>query len=162
MLRFKEFIAESGDSSYEFHKYPHVGKVFGGGQLHKYSFKDTSGLEKRVEIFHEPDDSSRKVDAHVSFHDTDKETEEDEDKKHAATGAHRHEALKIFSTVKRIMKDHAKANSHIDNFVFSSRNNEPSRVKLYSKMTHKLGGETYHDPKYEYSQHSIPADKLKD
>jgi hypothetical protein len=54
------------------------------------------------------------------------------------------EALRIFATVKQIVKDYmslATKNYDIEKIVFSADTNEPSRVKMYDLLTSKLAKE---------------------
>jgi hypothetical protein len=54
------------------------------------------------------------------------------------------EALRIFATVKQIVKDYmslATKNYDIEGITFSADTNEPSRVKMYDVLTSKLAKE---------------------
>ena len=155
MYSFKTFIAESGDSAHEFNRVKAPKKPAWADESHRYAFKDSSGAEKHVDIHHQS--FGDKPSADVSFHDSHKEN--DNDDKHKATGESGSKAIKVFSTVKAIMKHHAKAHPHIDRYEFSSSNDEPTRVKLYSRMTKHLGGSTEKNDNITY--HHVPADKLK-
>ena len=153
MYRFKTFIAESGDTAHEFHKVKAPKKAEWADESHRYSFNDSSGSEKHVDIHHQS--FGEKPSADVSFHDSHKAASNE---KHDATGKLGSKAVKVFSTVKAIMKHHAKAHPHIHNYEFSSNNDEPTRVKLYSRMTKHLGGSTEGSGNLTY--HRVSADKL--
>lgn len=153
MYRFKEFILESGDTAHDFNKAKAPKKPAWADSSHRYAFKDSSGAEKHVDIHHQS--FGDKPSADVSFHDSHKDTTDD---KHKATGQSGSKAIKVFSTVKAIMKHHAKAHPEIHKYEFSSSNDEPTRVKLYSRMTKHLGGSTEKDDNITY--HHIPTSKL--
>ena len=155
MYRFKTFIAESGDTAHDFNKVKAPKKPAWADESHRYAFKDSSGTEKHVDIHHQS--FGEKPSADISFHDSHKENNNND--KHDATGKLGSKAIKTFSTVKAIMKHHAKAHPHIHSYEFSSSNNEPTRVKLYSRMTKHLGGSTEKNDNITY--HHVPADKLK-
>jgi hypothetical protein len=150
MYGFKDFLLESFDTAHEFHKDDSIKKPTWVHASHRYSFKDSAGSEKHVDIHHIHDSAT------VTFQDSDKDNNDD---KHDATGKLGSKAVKVFSTVKAILKHHAKAHPHIDNYEFSSSKHEPSRVKLYSRMTKHLGGSSEDDGDITY--HRVSADKLR-
>jgi hypothetical protein len=154
MYNFKTFIAESGDTSYEFHKSQPPKKPVWADESHRYAFKDSSGAEKHVDIHNQS--IHDKPGAEISFHDSNKEVN---DSKYNATGQSGSKAVKIFSTVKAIMKHHAKAYPNIDYYVFDASHKEPSRVKLYSRMTKHLGGTT--EKQTSTTRYKVQTNKLK-
>ena len=154
MLAFKRFILESGDSYHPYDKVKAHTEPW-ADESHRYQFKDDSGNIKHVDIHHQS--FGLHPNAYVSFHDSHKEDSGSE--KHSATGELRHKAVRVFSTVKHILKHHAQNHPHLSGFEFSSSHDEPSRVKLYSHMAKKLGGKTEHNRDISY--HYVDADKLK-
>jgi hypothetical protein len=150
MYGFKDFLLESFDTAHEFHKDDSIKKPKWADESHRYTFKDSAGSEKNVDIHHTHDSAA------FAFHDSDKDNNDD---KHDATGKLGSKAVKVFSTVKAIIKHHSKAHPHIDNYEFSSSNHEPSRVKLYSRMTKHLRGSSEDNGDITY--HRVSADKLR-
>lgn len=146
MISFSKFIIESGDSHYPYKKSHTYGNF-----IHHYDFDDGSGKKKRVTIDH---DGSA---AEIAFHDTDKE-EKGSKEKYGATGESKGKSLKVFSTVKHILKKHASEHPDLHVYSFSSNKHEPSRVSLYKRMASKLGGAS-EEGKHHY-HHMIPVNKL--
>lgn len=154
MYSFKTFIIESGDTSYEFQKVAPPKKPVWADESHRYSFKDSSGAEKHVDIHNQS--IHDKPGAEISFHDSHKETSNDS--KYNATGESGSKAVKIFSTVKAIMKHHAKAYPDLDYYVFDASHKEPSRVKLYSRIAKHLSGTT--EKQTSTTRYKVQSDKL--
>lgn len=146
MLSFSQFMIESGDSHYPYEK-----TLSYGNFVHHYDFHDGSGKKKRVTIDHDGGA------AEVAFHDVDKENMKRK-QKYGATGESKGKSLKIFSTVKHILKNHAKEHPDLHVYSFSSDKSEPSRVSLYKRMASKLGGAS-EEGRDQY-HHMIPVDKL--
>lgn len=154
MLTFKEYISESGDSSYEFHKISDNHKPDGRASAHRYSFKDNEGNEKHVDIVHRGKNGDN---ASVSFHD-----EGSYFKNHmfSANGKHGHKALRVFSTVKTILAHHTKEHPHLDHYKFSADKDNTSRSSLYTRMAKRMGGHT--EDHEDMTAHVIPAKNLAD
>lgn len=147
MLSFKQFVIESGDSHYSYTK------TSTNGKNHSYEFADDAGRKKTVSIVHS--DSGNTAD--VAFHDNDKENT-NASQKYGSTGEHGHKATKIFSTLKHILKKHKSENPNISAFAFDSNKKDPSRVKLYTRMTAKMGGASEEGPVFHH--HMIPTTHL--
>ena len=142
MLSFKQYILESGDSHYPF-------KLW-SGTSNVYTFKDHNNKTKILEI-----NKSEPEVAHVNFFDQDSKAS----KMYDATNDLGHRAIKVFSTVKEIMKHHVANNPGVKLYSFESNKNEKNRHSLYSKFTKRMGGETDNDD-VEYATHTIPASSL--
>jgi hypothetical protein len=128
MLSFKSFLIELLNSNYEYAKHPSSTKL-----AHVYTFNDDDGRGYSVRIDHSP----TRV-ANISFKRTD-DTGADHDGEYAKTGDVGSKSHRVFATVKRIAADHAGEHDLIG-YKFSASSEEPSRVKLYGRMTDRLGG----------------------
>lgn len=126
-----------------------------GDESHRYQFVDRVGVKKYVDIVHHNVDGETTAD--IMFHDSEAKPD-DEESLYRATGRSKTSSIKTFSTIKKIMKHHAKNRPHISHYEFTSYFEEPSRVSLYRRMTKHLGGESKTD--YEYTYHRIPVKNL--
>ena len=81
-------------------------------------------------------------------------------------GEAKHHTFGMFATVKKIIHEHGKSNPHIRAFTFSSSTSSPSRLKLYSKIAQRHGGEgsggqyEIPNPHYKYKPLSDDAQSL--
>lgn len=141
MLSFRQYIlCEDAESPQPFHH------IQTSSNSHVYRFHlgdDTEGF--KVKMLH--NDSGT---AHVNF--------EDPHGGYRRTGEYGTRSAKVLSTVHRIMKHHAAAYPNVKEFIFSSDNDEPSRVKLYSRYTLKHGGKNVHTGFDTY--HTVPTKNL--
>lgn len=85
-------------------------------------------------------------------------TFEDPKGRYRQTGDQGTRSVKILSTVHKILQHHAATHPGINKMVFTSDNDEPSRVKLYSRYTSKYGGENKKGNWHTY--HTIPTKNL--
>jgi hypothetical protein len=97
------------------------------GRFHGYHFKHNN-QSFRVGVYHHPNGH-----AEVDF---------DTGGSHDITGQHGHSSHKIFSSVHKILKDHSDKHKHLSHYKFYSDASQPSRGKLYHKLTKKMGGVT--------------------
>lgn len=144
MLSFSQFLKEAGDAALP---YSHTVDSYYGD--HVYGFKH-KGVHYRVNIGH-----NARNGADVSFY-------ADHSKAHGdigITGTAGTSSTKILSTIHHIIKKHVEQHPHVDEVTFSSVNAEPTRVKLYSKYTEKLGGQN-HRRSYD-TDHIIPASSYR-
>ena len=154
MKTFKYYITEIGDSTYPSE---YEGSAV-GGLYHHYSVKHPTDSNKdlRVSIRHDPASNRGKRSAEVSF------TRKEGPKSHAQTNdMSTGESVKVFSTVHKIMKQHAESNPSITHFKFTSdKNTEPTRRSLYTRFAKNRGGTTKSDDENETYDHTIPAKNL--
>jgi hypothetical protein len=78
------------------------------------------------------------------------------------TGLEGSESHKIFSSIKTVLKHHLKANPHVTHVMFSSKDSDGGRTKLYHHIAKKI------DPNYKSGPYSnsetyfhAKADRLK-
>lgn len=141
MKTFKQYLKESFDSHYSFRdRGANSDKT-----VHKYAF-DTKDNEDtmHVKIDHDGDM------ANIAF--TDKYGQ------YSATNDKGSGAVKVFSTVHKIMQDHAAKYPHIKSYHFSGKSG--SRSKLYDRMVQRAGGRS--EDKGETKAYHIPADRLRE
>lgn len=154
MKTFKHYITEIGDSSYPF-KYE-GSKI--NGKHHHYSIKHPTDENKDINVVirHEKGfDGGDKHSAEVSF--TRKNNYNHSLVGDMSTG----ESVRVFSTVHKIMRQHAESNPSVSHFKFTSdKGMEPSRQSLYRKFTSKSGGSTDSDGDETFNNHIIPAKNL--
>lgn len=138
MLTFKQYIAESMDTSYPYKKDKKITDDYASTH-HRYTFKDRNKKIHHVRISHEKDESGKETgSAGIAFTDSDRSVEE--------TGKQGRHAIKIFSTVKKIADDHANKHKNITNFKFvgfksfDPKKKSESRTNLYDRIVNKLGG----------------------
>ena len=136
MQSFKLFV-ESLDSSYPYEK-GKSGENHEGAAYHSYHFKDHNGARTTVVLLHHPNGKS----AELSFFDKHNSIEK--------SGKQGSKAVKIFSTVKKIVSDHAAEHPNLKHIEFTSskiktlrnRNRTHSRAKLYDRFAKSMGGHT--------------------
>ena len=143
MKTLKQFLEESMNSPYSFKKIDTVGSN-PENQTHYYGFEDNKGKRTSVVLRHKGSE------AHADFTD---ESGEFSKTGHAGTNSIRH-----FSTVKKIIQQHAKDNPHIKSISFTSDKTEGSgRHKLYKRLTKMAGGQS--EDHKDYGKHTIPVNK---
>ena len=136
---FKQFVAETFDSS-------HVFRDRGPNSTntqHKYAF-DHGDDTIHVTFTHHPDN-----DTNVSFTNKYGHYDASNDK---GPGA-----VKVFSTVHKIMQHHAAKYPKTSNYSFNGQTG--SRTKLYDKLVNKIGGTT--EPFESMKRYNIGAEKLR-
>lgn len=152
MKSFRYYITEIGDSAYPF-KYEGSDD---DGEYHHYSIKHPTDEKKNISVMirHEyPEEEGGQHSAEVSF--TRENDFSHSQKNDMTTG----ESAKVFSTVGKIMKQHAESNPSVSHFEFTSdKQIEPSRQSLYKRFTSKLGGSTENEG--NYNNHVIPTKNL--
>lgn len=156
MKSFRQFLDEMGDSSHEFKEVKPKKEPYADSS-HRYEFKDSAGNTKHVDIHHHS--YYDKPHASVTFHDASREKAGWD--KYDATGELGRHAVRVFSTVKHILKHHAKKHPDLHAFDFDSSHDEPSRVKLYTRLTRSLGGQTNAHDHEGIAHHSVEASKLR-
>jgi len=121
-------FTESFDSHLPYDKVNEVGRS------HVYAFEHNSN-RFRVTIRH----NRQNPEAVVNFQDKNGEM--------GKTGNHPHDAVKVFSTVHKIVKDHVAAHPHLTHVSFAAlKSDGHSRASLYHRMAQKLGGNVDHQP----------------
>ena len=126
MKTFKQYLQEALDKPYD---YDDMGSYANssGHSNHRYSFKDQKGVPTHVNISHYKAENG-KLYANVDFTDEHGDTE--------ATGKG---GIRHFSTVKKILKDHAAKHPKLHTYEFSGVA-ERGRDALYSRLTAKYKG----------------------
>lgn len=155
MLSFKKFtLAEAGDHPYDFDidqdkSYP--GSV-------SYKFK-AGGADYGAHITHYHQGKHAEVVFGKSYVDSQNRPETTF---HIA-GDQGTRSSRILSTIHNIVKKHVADHPSVQTIGFTSDTGEPSRVALYKRYTHRLGGET-HDSSHIYDTmvHTIPATSYRD
>lgn len=143
MKTFKEMIEESLNNPYPFKKIDTVGSK-PESQTHYYGFEDNKGQRTAVKIRH------KGTEAHADFTD---DAGDFSKTGHAGTNSVRH-----FSTVKKIIQQHAKDNPHIKSVIFTSDKTEgQGRHKLYKRLTKMAGGQS--EDHKDHGKHIIPVNK---
>lgn len=72
------------------------------------------------------------------------------------TGTQRKHVHKIFGTVKSIVNNHVFNNPHTTHIEFSSKNDEPSRTKLYHAMARSINPSYEHSVGAKHTEFSVP------
>lgn len=156
MFSFRSFLLfEAGDSPYAFKEVSKRDQDTYGSDDHPhtavYRFKDEVGTPYFANVIHYNDKH-----AEVSFG-----THENDDPFVSPYELRRDKGLKaarIMSTVHHIIKRHAARHPLLNTINFTSDIIEPSRVKLYTNYTKRLGGTTNDSEQDIYSKiHTIPA-----
>lgn len=132
MKTFKQYINESLDSSYRFEK-TETHNDPERGSLHTYEFKDHADNNIVVKIAHDTEGKT----GHLSFK---------QDGGYDKTGKQGTKAIKIFSTVKKIVEKHKSDHPSLERIKFTStkdkQTNRPdSRGELYKRLTNSFGGQ---------------------
>jgi hypothetical protein len=142
MKTFKQFIKESFDSQHDFRDRGYKKKQ----SRHSYDF-NTKDDKIDVTFDHDPDEEGV---AHVDF----------QDKKGniGATGTKGTEAIKLFSTVHKIMQHHAAQHPQIKKYRFLGQ--EGSRSRLYDRLVKKVRGKSEYGGQ-GYQEYNVPADRLR-
>lgn len=148
MLSFISFIVETGDTHYPFKK------IKTTTDAHRYSFTDGVGNIKHVDFDHR----GRKSSAELGFHD-EQNARETGDEKYGPSGELGTKSIKVFSTIKHIIDQHAKEHPHLKSIHFDSRGDNPTRTKLYHRMAKHAGGDT--DFAHWGAEHVIPVNSDK-
>lgn len=151
MLTFSQFLKEAGDTAHPF-KYDGVFDAGDDEVYHRYTFNH-EGDKYRTFITHKNKPSSH---VSVSF------------SQHTPSGRGTYwmtnklgpSAIKVMSTVHNIVKYHLAKHPEIQEVRFTSDDDEPSRVKLYTRYTKKHGGLTKPSDEDEHI-HIIPADSYR-
>lgn len=146
MQPFRQFVSESGDSSY-----PYDYRGIEHNVVHQYQIHHPTGKKFKVSIFHDMPGNN----ASVEFGDESKAVGADVQ----VTHEHPRDSHKILSTVHKIMKDHSYEHG-INTYHFTSDKSEKSRVSLYTKFTKRFGGKTVESPNRNFFHHKIPTDNL--
>lgn len=146
MKTFKSFISESGNSHYPFKT--GNSDLIGG---HTYYFQDNTGKHKGVYVKNHDD----REHATVVFYEHDPDGF---NSTFDATGENGHSAVKVFSTVKHILKHHSIRYPSIHTYSFSSEKSEPTRERLYNMFVKKMNGSTKEGATVNH--HFIPAKTL--
>ena len=124
MITFKQYLTEVFDKGYDF-EYKGRGK-YPDPNIEEHSYK-----------FKTPNDSyvtsleHNKNSAEVCFRSVKGDY-------HEVPNQERGTAVKVFSTVKNIIKHHLEKHPHITNVTFDASHMHPSRVKLYDAMIGSL------------------------
>lgn len=148
MKTFKQFLEEALNSSYD---YDYKGED--DYSRHSYTFTPEKKSTISVKITHEKDDEGKKR-GYVTF-------ERDSDSSEKKTGEHPRTAAKVFGTVNKILRQHAKEHGLTD-YNFEAKRDEPSRVKLYKRMTKKAGGqETRALTPSKFASFRVPVQEMK-
>lgn len=128
-------------------------EVSSGGSEHHYGFKDHKGIPTHVYIAHSKDKDGN-VKASVDFTD-----------EHGNIEATGRGTIRHISTVKKIMKDHAKKHPDLKTYTFTGakehdKPGEGGRNRLYTRLAKMAGG--YSDDINAYSnRHYIPVNRGK-
>ena len=149
MKTFKQYIQEALDKPFKYKKVKTYQLDDDGPSTHHYSFEDNNGKHTHVYLTHVPK-SSR---AHVNF--------TDENHEFAATGKG---SIRHFSTVKKIMQDHAASNPHLKSYEFTGikskdKKDGGGRDRLYKILTRGADGNSRDEE--HYSSHWIPINRDK-
>lgn len=134
MLTFKKYLQEALDRPYEFET-GHARDMGEGSSLHTYRFKDHKGKQYYVNFMHRESQPDK---AGLSFYD---------DKMNVhKTGTAGTKSIKIFSTVRHIIKQHVAKHPDLQRISFTSEKGsegeQTSRSKLYKKFADLSGGQT--------------------
>ena len=144
MKTFKQYLNESLDKPFDY-KSTGQYKNSSGETEHHYSFKDDNGNHTYVYIAHSKDRKGNPQ-ASVDF------TDENGDIQATGKGSIRH-----FSTIKKIMKDHAEKHPHLKMYTFTG---EVERDPLYTRLAKQAGGHSDDINAYS-SRHYIPINRDK-
>ena len=147
----ESFLNEAGDATLPF-KYDGSFDAGDNEVYHRYSFS-YGGNKYNTFLTHK-----NKLNPHVSVSFA----------QHTPSGRHTYwmtnksgsSAIKVMSTVHNIIKHHLAKHPEIKGVRFTSDDEEPSRVKVYTRYTEKHGGQT---KELEYGEHLhiIPARSYK-
>ena len=152
MKTFKQYLNESLDKPFDY-KSTGQYKNSSGETEHHYSFKDDNGNHTYVYIAHSKDRKGNPQ-ASVDF------TDENGDIQATGKGSIRH-----ISTVKKIMKDHAKKHPHLKTYTFTGEKDtdkpgEGGRNRLYTRLAKQAGGHSDDISAYS-NKHYIPINRDK-
>lgn len=154
MKSFKYYITEIGDSAYPY-KYEGSDDA---GEYHHYSIKHPTDENKDIKVLirHEKEsDGNNNHSAEVSF-------TRKNDYKHLLVGdMSTGESVRVFSTVHKIMKQHAESNPSLSHINFTSdKETYPSRQSLYKRFASKIGGSTDSVGDKHFNTHIVPTKNL--
>lgn len=103
-------------------------------QLAKFEFTTDIGIKYRVLIVPGYDEKGKQSDSLISVEFSAYRPTENNPTKTTLFATGTGDAFRVFATVANILKSYLNSNPQITGFHFSSDNDEPSRVKLYSAM----------------------------
>lgn len=158
MLSFSQFVlSEAGDKPYDFHVGDHSSYNHDfSSQYHPHSSTyefQTGGSQYHAAVLHDSDQK-----AYVVFGTN----RSDEKSPYEVLGDKGSKATKILSTIHHIVKDHVERHPKLKTVAFTSDEMVPSRVKLYTQYTKKMGGKTEdHELVSDIKVHTIPASSYK-
>lgn len=154
MKTFKQYISEALDKPYKYKKAAVVTpSPFDNWEIHRYHFHDDKGAKTHVFISHGKD-TKKNTEATIDF--------SDENHSVAATGKG---GIRHFSTIKKIMQNHAKKHPHVKAFEFTAekddnREDKGGRIRLYKRLARMAGGHS-EDVGNNASRHWIPVNRDK-
>lgn len=150
-MSFRAFITELFDAAE-----PYKPRKSSSDPNFEYEF-EFEGNQFRVYIDHQPE-ANGDLNGDVTF----VSSQTTSDFKMKATGDHAGSSHRVFSTVIKIMKDHAKKykGKGLKSFTFAADVKEPSRVMLYKKFSSMMGGKAFpRKPGDEHYKFRIPVPK---
>lgn len=152
MKSLKQFLEEALTHPYEFSKQSDS-RLGNSDRYHSYTFKDHKDRPFLVDVYHSPDNQKK---AEVAF--------EDRYGSMGKTGESGTHAVRVFSTVKAIMKKHAEDHPHLNSYEFTAikpgHNKEDSKARLYKTLANAYGGTKTGEDEF-FHKFEVPIKKEK-
>lgn len=156
MITFNQYITELFQKHYDYKK--HEDYI----NHHEAEFHTDNGNKYQVGIGHHITGSgkTKKHTAHIDFEAPESKISNNKMKINHQEG---HSAVKVFSTVHHIIRDHLKQHPEISHIKFSASHKEPTRMKLYSHLAkHFAHNHTERGGKTSDKEFTIHRDDIKD